>query len=294
MKFRGIAGLLLFASWSWGAELPVLRAATYNIWGLPDPIIRDPERIDQIAREIPRLGADIVAVQEAFHDRSLALTELVELPFVAWGPPAQGVRQGAGLLLLTRHRITYADRIVFDTCWDTDCLARKGVLYARVRVPEIGEVDVFDTHLQAADAQWVRLKQIDQAIRFVRRYHSPSRPAIFLGDFNAAPDSPEYARIRSELSMRDAHREYIEGSPDADPVERDGFTDDPLRNTNLEGEGYAPQRIDYAWIRGAEQLDLRVAHSRLLFDRPWNATGAPLSDHFGVEVDLAFSSKEGG
>lgn len=282
-----LLGLWSVASAAAHAAVP-FRALTYNVWGLPEPLIRDPQRIDEIARELPELGADVVAIQEAFHPKSDALAGLPAFPFVARGPYPEGTRQGSGLLILSRHRIVYGDRIAFDLCWEADCLARKGVLYARLRVPGLGEVDVFDTHLQAGSAAWVRDSQIEQAIRFIRRYLTPERPALFLGDFNSSPDSFPIRRVQQALALRDVHAEYALAHPELDAVSRDGFTDDPSRNRNLQGDSYPPQRIDFVWVRGSVSGEPRVASSRLLFERDWLATGAPLSDHFGVEAELEF------
>ena len=158
----------------------MLRVATYNIrkavgldWR------RDPERILDV---VNRLGADIVALQEAdqrFGDRPAALphdTIARETDFVLVDFATNDVSlgwHGNALLVRKSHAVVSARRL------DLPGLEPRGAVHARVETSE-GAVDVVGTHLGLV-RHW-RRKQL-KAIRAQLR-DSPDPSTIIMGDFN--------------------------------------------------------------------------------------------------------------
>jgi endonuclease/exonuclease/phosphatase family metal-dependent hydrolase len=97
---------------------------------------------------------------------------------------------------------------------------------------------------------------------------------IVMGDFNADPKEPAYARM-VEAGFRSAFAEANGAEP---TVTWPSGLQAPAMDTDGE-----PDCLDYIWVRGA----VRVGDARLAFDRPHpdDPTLYP-SDHFGVAAHL--------
>jgi endonuclease/exonuclease/phosphatase family metal-dependent hydrolase len=97
---------------------------------------------------------------------------------------------------------------------------------------------------------------------------------IVMGDFNAHPEEPAYARMAA-AGFRSAYAE-------ANGAEPAVTWPSGLRAPAMDLEG-TPRCLDYIWIRGA----VRVDRARLVFDRPdpEDPTLYP-SDHLGVAAHL--------
>jgi endonuclease/exonuclease/phosphatase family metal-dependent hydrolase len=97
---------------------------------------------------------------------------------------------------------------------------------------------------------------------------------IVMGDFNAEPDEPTYARMAG-AGFRSAHLEANGAEP---AVTWPSGLDAPAKDTDG-----PPGCLDYVWVRGA----IRVQSCGLAFDRP--AVGDPTlypSDHLGLSARL--------
>ena len=112
----------------------------------------------------------------------------------------------------------------------------------------------------------------EQAARVLEWLHGapPADATILVGDFNAEPDEPAYARIAGD-GFRSAHLEANGTEPE---VTWPSGIQAPAIDTHGD-----PGCLDYVWVRGA----IRVVGARLAFDRP--AVDDPTlfpSDHFGI------------
>ena len=93
---------------------------------------------------------------------------------------------------------------------------------------------------------------------------------IVVGDFNADPDEPAYARMTA-AGYRSAYAE-------ANGAEPEVTWPSGLQGPAIDDDG-DPACIDYIWVRGA----IRVVSARLAFDRPAvDDPGLYPSDHLGV------------
>jgi endonuclease/exonuclease/phosphatase family metal-dependent hydrolase len=102
----------------------------------------------------------------------------------------------------------------------------------------------------------------------------PSDAVIVMGDFNAAPREPTYARM-VDAGFRSAFAEANGAEPS---VTWPSGLQAPAMDTDGE-----PDCLDYIWVRGS----VRVDDARLVFDRPHpdDQTLYP-SDHFGLAARL--------
>jgi endonuclease/exonuclease/phosphatase family metal-dependent hydrolase len=258
---------------------PELRVVSYNVWGLPRPLLQKPSRLPDIARLIPSLNADILTFQETFSEDTHVLARLPEYPHVAWGPKRKTLMLSSGILTISKWPIVETATMTYTKCAGFDCLARKGALYTRIAVPGIGDVDVFTSHLNANAKVSLHLHQTKEFFAFIAK-HSGNRPLIVTGDFNFTTGSEPYHYFLKLLSGRDAHAEYVAQTPGLSEIEADGFTADPRRNTNLKMSGNSPRRLDHIWISESAGQPIEVARSGMIFEAP--VSGRHLSDHFGI------------
>ena len=192
------------------------RLLTYNVHGLFDLIAKDHPR-----DRMPTIGwlanhYNVVLFQEDFeYSNTLASQMSGDVGFrgngMGWDPRLVAVKvltfpfaifiphfsppYGAGLSIFAEEKFA-PDEVVreaYDDChgWlgsNGDCWARKGFLRVRLHLPSGGEVDVYNTHLEAGEAEpsiEARSAQLDQLAEAIERLSS-DRPVIVAGDFNLA------------------------------------------------------------------------------------------------------------
>lgn len=171
-----------------------LAVMSYNIKGLPSPIIGSEykdERYGVIGKILKREGQEIVLLQEAFSEQSKILLDSAAYPHLAAGPGASsffGVN--SGLYILSKYPILEQANATFgEDCLSWDCLANKGVQFARIAVPGLPlPLEVFNTHMQAGRSDTTtRRKQVAVLLAFFKTHHKEGSPVIFGGDFNFRP-----------------------------------------------------------------------------------------------------------
>lgn len=208
-------------------EISVL---TYNVRGLPWPLAaRRGAALRQIGEELAQMRRegrqpDVVLIQEGFRGEIVELVRASGYAHWAKGPDREAERPvdpsasppaydrvrylgsgegwgkltGAGLHVLSDRPILDVRAEAFRYCAGLDCLANKGVLLARVALPDGGAVDIVTTHLNSKRAAKVPLErslrahnlQTEQLIAFIRDHRDPGSPLLVGGDFNVrnAPD----------------------------------------------------------------------------------------------------------
>lgn len=264
-------GLLLVATEAMSAPLRVL---SYNVWGMPFPIRPAHKKLREAPKIIPQLQADILGMQEVFIRRSKDLAKMKEYPHVAFGAGPKGLKVlGSGLLIASKYPLSNIATMTYKKCSGSDCLARKGALYARVTIPGQGEIDVINTHLNAGSNRKTKEAQLNQLFDFVSKHRS-HRPLILLGDFNLQPESIFYRSFPYFFEVEDAHQLYLEMNPNASKRERDGFT-----YMLKIGPIKINQKLDYIWFSPGSDVGLELKDYSVVFDGLYLPK---LSDHFGL------------
>jgi len=181
----------------------LMRVMTYNIrHGLgndPD----DPEAfgeydLDRVAEVIRRVGPDIVGLQEVdrFNPRSLGVDQPAELGEMlgmdrCFGANAFFDPGEYGLAILSRFPMVSSINTPLPSTmgWEG-----RGLLEATIRVPDSGDVMIFNTHLQVGhegtEAEAAQQRRA-QAVMVAGRIRNLKGPVVLMGDFNAQPGDPE-------------------------------------------------------------------------------------------------------
>ena len=162
---------------------------------------------------------DVVLLQEAFRKKARKLISKSNIQFKSYGRYSRikfpfGIffkrDIGDGLIILSRYPIVKSGFSKFKSsevngkkinrCEGTDCWARKGVQFVRIKLDEELELDFYNTHLNSGggSANSVREIQINQIQDFIN-LKSGNRAYVLAGDFNSPPKGDSYKKLMATI-----------------------------------------------------------------------------------------------
>lgn len=273
---------------------------SYNVWALPVPLpgMDRLGRLPRVPGALALLDADLILLQEAFDVRMKALLAeyfdtyragpdlLCREPMVPLGEKDCT----GGLVTLSRWPVL-DERFYVHPQGDDPKLdeknGRKGFMLTTLETP-LGAVDVVNIHLYAgrtpADEEH-RLLQLAQLRDVVGHPSGSSRPVVLAGDLNvvhpflsardpAVAPSAAYRFLVDSLGFVDTRADADESDFSYD-VATNRYAD--VWYNRFEGR----QVFDYVMVRLPEGMTFEVVERRRVLDG-----SAPLSDHYGVFVDV--------
>lgn len=242
-----------------------LLVATLNLRNLAD---RWDERLPLLLADFAALQPDLTGLQEVVYplqqDRLLGAAG--EGRYQAIRGWAGRPEYGNSALVREPLVATDVDRL--------DLGLERSAHRMRVALPGGATLAFAVTHLHhLPDDGERRLAQAEALLAWLG--DTPAHDAlVVVGDFNAGPEEPAYARMR-EAGFRSAFRE-------ANGAEPAVTWPSGLQAPGMDTEG-EPDCLDYIWLRGAATAE----DARLVFDRP--AVGDPTlypSDHVGIAAHV--------
>ncbi len=262
------------------AEEMDLRVLTYNIQGLPLPWM-DHTRYRDIGeilaeRRTKGIAPHIVAIQEAFHERTDELVAAAGYPYVSYGPTAKGLKTGLGLVILSEFELLAPSSTIYTDCDGSDCYARKAMQHVKAhRVCGTHDLEVFNTHMDADDDQFyssqgTRLRQIGEAQDFMKKKAGAFKGQIIaLGDFNFLEHKTDYQLFNSFWGLKNTARLCLN-------------VKDCLKTPKF--DEYFASALDHQWVRQGEEEKFMILPAIVgtQFTKPYK--GRMLSDHVGLEA----------
>ncbi len=249
----------------------MLRVLTLNLWRDAGPW---PARAALIRTWLERLGADLIAFQEAARS-----TEVDLKADLLHGLPHVLAADAAGNAIASRWPIA---RVESAPLPGGEGAETRSALLCEVASPH-GSLVVCTTHLDWGPARAAaRARQIAALSALVRAHAlRVDLPPILAGDFNAEPASDE---IRGLTGRRARWIDAWSAAGDGGP----GHTW-ASRNPYARLAGERDRRIDYIFVGppGADGRG-RVASCRVVCDE--SRQGVFASDHFGVYAELRTES----
>jgi endonuclease/exonuclease/phosphatase family metal-dependent hydrolase len=245
-----------------------LHVATLNIRNLAD---RWDERLPLILADMAALQPDLLGLQEVVY--VLQQDRLIGAAGEGRYESARGWagRPEYGNALLVKEPLTavQAERL--------DLGLTRSAIRVRLLLPNGSTVVAVVAHLHHVPADEAeRDEQARLLVEWLAATGSSddATATIVVGDFNAEPVEPAYARLRA-AGFRSAYAE-------ANGHEPESTWPSGLQGPAIDTDG-EPGCLDYIWVRGAVAID----SCRLAFDRP--AVGDPglfPSDHLGLSAQL--------
>lgn len=277
-----------------------LRIFDQNVYGVP--FAKDmAERTQRLQGLVAHDGngdgrpdADIVALQELFtcsqrgkiQNRFDSHRYKYLPPQIDWKLTTSGLGTLSQYPLVEKHFQSYPREIGAAS----DRLANKGISHVRIKHPELGLIDVFNTHTQAAyddpdQYEEVRAGQVVTLAKFVKKHSSPDRLSIICGDMNMIRGSrvdqifhllfPDYTDV--------LEAKYPDGVP---PTRR---RDNPYVCGDESDCDEKDEALEYVVARAPQGMVLDLPATTVQLVREFE--GAPVSDHDGVMVDLALKGE---
>ena len=242
-----------------------LHVATLNIRNLAD---RWDERLPLLLADMASIQPDLLGLQGVVY--VLQQDRLIGAAGAGHYESTRGWagRPEYGNALLVRRPLLATDAERLDLG-----LARSAI---RARVVLVGGATVLAAvaHLHHVTADE---SERDEQARLLVDWLADGPPAdgiLVVGDFNAEPDEPAYARMRA-AGFRSAHLEANHAEPEI-------TWPSGLTGPAIDTDG-PPGCLDYIWVRGSIAVD----SCRLVFDRPAVADpGLYPSDHLGLAARL--------
>jgi endonuclease/exonuclease/phosphatase family metal-dependent hydrolase len=275
----------------------LLRAATLNVWALPEPFGEAVDaRMQAIVSSLPALEIDVLGLQEVWlaHARNRLIDGARRAGLVhAWSSDTDGWNAGGGLVLLSRHPMhdvrfeSYRLRGDVERLDQGEYLGGKGYLSA-VLESEHGPVQFVNTHLHAryrnAAAHEYRPHRTAQLVQLATQGLDSKLPVVLMGDFNFSDRGPEYRIARDLVGLSDSPAELGMREPTvyaANPYR----SSKPQRPQDLERRD---RRKDFIFRRDGARLELRPVRAERIFDEAIQLGGRPAaySNHAGVMVDF--------
>lgn len=260
---------------------------TYNIAGLLEPFSGSDPAVNTPIISCKIKGYTLVNVQEDFNYHAALYDSCDDHTYRS--PTSGGMGIGSGLNTLSY--LPYSDwfRGDWTACNGVDCLTPKGWTHARVRLSEGTYVSLYNVHTQAqvesADLA-ARRANLLQLIEYIES-ESGTDAVIVMGDTNTRyTRSGDNIREFLKHGFTDAWITSVRAGsvPAANDVALTNCTD--LSSASCE-------IVDKVLFRGNRHVSLDALS--YLVDRAdfVDSAGAPLSDHYPVIVNWAYSTAAG-
>ncbi|KAI5452785.1 phospholipase C type enzyme [Naganishia albida] len=292
---------------------PTLSVLTLNVWGLKFISKDRTPRIAAIAEYLAThadptaqagTGFDIVCLQECWVQKDFDTIKTACKDVFPYSRYFHTGALGSGLAILTKFPIISAQALPYSLSGlplaviAGDFFVNKAAGSVAILHPELGEVEIWNTHMHAAGEggpqtqQAHRMAQAWQLANAIRAAAERGRYVIATGDFNSSPQSLPIAILRDQGCLLDSwlmsHPESLTAAvpqTDEEGIQVHGMTVDNLLNSYSAGKPLVDEakkwkgkRLDYIFYRGPD-----VARRRPLmwtFKGKGNQGGkAPYHDH---------------
>ncbi len=254
-----------------GIEITV---ATWNInqWPWPGSFVGAGARRQAVLQRLT--DYDVVCLQECW---SAAARELrLSTPYHFLDRLRSAVGFSSGLLTVCRQPVLAGSSRRYEARSFPDSLAAKGMTMTRISVHGFGEVNVFNTHLQAWRGEGIRNRQLQQLAEFVKEAPEADA-AILAGDLNCLVSVPQLSELRTELAMRDLLDEVRPACADASSRGKVRFTGDDAR-------------VDHLLLATRPGVEVKVLETGII---PGPERAPYPSDHHGIFARLVLGRSKG-
>ncbi|PRD44574.1 endonuclease/exonuclease/phosphatase family protein [Sphingobacterium haloxyli] len=265
-----------------------LSLLTYNVAGLPDFLSSATSSrarsIKEISGKINRF--DVVNVQEDFHYHQILYGNTNKHRYRTAHKTA--VPYGDGLNTLSRYPLRKTERISWQHCNGSDCLAAKGFSFTQIEIAKGVSIDVYNVHATAHDngsAAAARKKNLLQLAEYINT-HSVGNAIIVMGDFNAHFSAAwdNMGRFTQQTGLQDVWTTLMKNGEC--PVARTSFI--PKEKLALTD---SCESIDKIFFRNSAYLEFTPSRYKVEKQHFSTDDGIALSDHYAISSILKWRKK---
>jgi endonuclease/exonuclease/phosphatase family metal-dependent hydrolase len=245
-----------------------MKILTLNTWQKRGPW---KERWEVILQGLSDFRPDCVGFQELFDlDWAEEIRRRSGYPYLVSG------EEKAGSVFLSKFPVSGSDCLVMKTQSPTEDY-RRYALYAELDVRG-QKVAFFNTHLSWKPGESaVRQRQTAELLDFMDAKAGGCETAV-MGDFNAAPGTPEIEMMSVKGRFIDAYRSANPGSA--------GITwDNAHPYVQMASEVLPDRRIDYFFYRNAGKILGPPRSVKRVYQAP-DSSGIYATDHYGVLAEF--------
>lgn len=182
----------------------------------------------------------------------------------------------AGLVFLSRFPLRQSACLTMKTQAPSEEYLRY-VLYAEADA-DGRRLALFDTHLSWRPGESdIRAKQVGELLAFIDEKAGSCETAV-MGDFNAAPGTPEIIKMKTKGGFLDTYQTLQPSDP--------GITwDNAHPYVQMASTVLPDRRIDYLFTRNQGGLLSKLNSAEIAFTQP-GAGGIYAADHYGLLVEF--------
>lgn len=300
----------LFSSLVFAKELKVL---TFNTWLLKPPFgIGAAEDIEERLKIMPEMlaktGAHIIGLQEVWNNsyRDTLIKEMKKYGYESYHDKGEGfILFETGLLIFSKFSATTETLVMHFKKYtrSEEAFTSKGALKVSFHIPELGDLDFYDTHLGAV-TYYSKTKEFDKK-HLEYRFSQTEQLVNWIQKTNTNPISILTADMNSHYLKTAEGRHIKEFEPDYRLIVEPDFLEiglgwkcffPPLTEFTFEkanpyvSRGHfdtiPDETIDYIFINPSEKF--KKLESKIVFKDEISKKVPRLSDHYGVLATLQY------
>lgn len=255
------------------------------------------------ARNIAKLIGDqydYVSLNEIFDRdlRALIIKNMkVHYPYYVDVPGLSGTNLlSSGVVTFSKWPILKMNQLVYNNCYEKECLANKGATYIKIQktVNGISQLyNIFSTHLQSAQNTsatdyylQARTKQIRELKNFIAAQDIPfSEPVLIAGDLNVDRYNENFFDYHQQY-LQTEYQYLLETLNAVDPVQIGlKYSFDSVLNTMIPNSKHERVRLDYVLYLNHHRAPVNAANLIKTMRDTYNPRMYPMydtSDHFPV------------
>lgn len=288
--FLFLMTFILLLSEAKSQDIRPIKVLTWNIYMRPHSVTFDGQfrRAKAIGEALKTEDYDIILFQEAFGKTSRKkLRKALEGAYPYEIEPKNYKKTvNSGLWILSKHEISNAEFIFFESCLVSDCQASKGAVLITIDIN--GQTYQFvNTHVQAEDGKefaLVRQEQFDMIRELLDSNLLSKTPQFVLGDLNTAKSqTDEYSVMLEKLNATDGTVAILEETTlsSAEPATWGCANNDLIKN-KWKGMTYL---LDYALQRETGFL-FKLRRELKTYTKQWSKKHEHLSDHYAISLTI--------
>ena len=257
-----------------------MRIATYNLW---NSAAQQPARQEALCRELVRVNADVVALQEV---SAVAEQEYAQYPYTAFVRYPDNEDEGLGFL-------SKVPLLSVEAGWEFSSVLQGCGLRVKIALSD-HQIAVTNVHLDYKSIA-MREAQIIAVTEWIAARAEPDCLELLCGDFNCYSESSVYRFLRGQQTLSGLESPVWHDLA-ASYASRTGTAPSPTLDfqTNPRWAGEAsleiPTRFDWILVQERWPLPMPSLKTVELIGR-YPAPGSSIvpSDHYGLLAELGLS-----